>query len=84
VQLFQLPAGDGGRRFGTKIGPLLRLGEGDHVAQGIGAAQEHGQPVEPSRDAAVGRWSVAEGVQQEAELGARVVFGQAMALNTRD
>jgi len=65
------------RRLGAKIGPLLRLGEGDHVAQRIGTTQKHGQPVESGRDSTVRRWSVAEGVQQEAELGAGVLFSEA-------
>src|SRR5208283_4672662 len=32
VQLFQLLAGDRGRRLGAEVCPFLRLGEGDHVA----------------------------------------------------
>src|SRR5687768_6403903 len=55
VQLIQLPLGHGSGSIGAQVGPLLGLGEGDHVTQGLGAAQEHGQPIDAGRDPPMGR-----------------------------
>ena len=47
--------------------PLAVLGNGNHVADGSLARQDHHQPVEAERDAAVRRSAVLERFEQEAE-----------------
>ena len=56
------------RRAGHQIGALLRLGEGDDVAQALGAGEQHRQAVHAQGDAAVRRRAELERVEQEAEL----------------
>src|SRR5687768_459282 len=68
VELGQLGVVGPARAAGHEVGALLRLGEGDDVAQAVGAAHQHAEAVEAEGDAAVGRRAVAEGVEQEAEL----------------
>src|SRR2546426_12618334 len=53
---------------------LLRFGEGDHIADGVGPAKKHNQTVQAKRDAAVRRGAVLKGVQQKAEFGLRFVL----------
>src|SRR5439155_66149 len=53
---------------------LLRFGEGDHVADGVGPTQQHNQAVQAERDAAVRRGAVLQRVQQKAEFGLRFVL----------
>ena len=62
---------------GHQVGAPGGLGEGDAVADVGQAGVEHHQPVEPERDAAVGRCAVAEGAEQEAELLLGLLGGQA-------
>ena len=74
-EFLQLLIGDGRRRIGHQILRLLGLGEGDHVPNGIGSAQQHHEPVQPERDPAVGRRTIVQRVEQESELALpRVVF----------
>src|SRR5262249_27813919 len=67
--------GGGGAREGVETGG--RLGEGDHVADAGRAGQQHDHPVPAEGDAAVRRRAVLERVEQEAELGAGLLGGQA-------
>src|SRR5256712_7192612 len=53
---------------------LLRFGEGDHVADGVGPTQQHNQAVQAERDAAVRRGAVLQRVQQKPEFGLRFVL----------
>src|SRR5579863_9052200 len=66
-EFFQLALGDGGRRFAHQIGPLGCLGEGDHFADRCFPRQDHHQPVQPQRDAAVRRRAVLQRLQQKSE-----------------
>src|SRR5215472_18311335 len=68
VELLQLLIIDLGRCAGHQISPLLRLGEGNHVADRLTVGEQHGQPVHPDRDPAVGRSSELERVEEEPEL----------------
>src|SRR5262252_470359 len=77
VQLVELLLRHRTRRLRHQVGALLRLRERDHVAQRIGAAQEHGQPIDAGCDAAVGRGAVLERLQQEPELRLRVLVAEA-------
>src|SRR5580765_653260 len=54
VQLVELPLRHRAGRLRHQVGALLRLRERDHVAQRIGAAEEHRQPIDAGRDPAVG------------------------------
>src|SRR5689334_13904197 len=49
------------------------LGERDGVPDGIAAVEEDDQAIEPQRDAAVRRRAVFEGLEQEPELGVRLL-----------
>ena len=71
VQLAQLLLVDRARRVGEQVLRALRLREGDHVAERLGAGHQHHEAVEADRDAAVRRRAVLQRVEQEAELGAR-------------
>ena len=55
-------------RFAHQIGSLGGLGEGNHVADGGLARENHHQAIEAQRDAAVRRRAVFERVQQESEF----------------
>src|SRR5579872_3406717 len=68
VQLAQLRLAHFGRRISERIGRGLRLGEGDHLADAVGAGHQHGEAVEPEGDAAMGRRTESECIEQEAEL----------------
>src|SRR5688572_3176918 len=57
-------SGSGGERVEAATG----LGEGDHVADRLGARQQGHDAVPAERQATVRRGAVLEGVQQEAEL----------------
>ena len=71
MQLAQLLLVDRARRVGEQVLRALRLREGDHVAQRLGAGHQHHEAVEADGDAAVRRRAVLQRVEQEAELGAR-------------
>ena len=73
---------DVARRPGQQALGAGGLGEGDDLAQRIGAGEQHGQAVEAQRDAAVRRGAVGQGFQQEAEL--LLGFGLADAEQRKD
>ena len=52
------------------------LGEGDGVADVVAPGHEHDDAVEAQPDAAVRRRGVAVGLEQEAELGVRLLAGE--------
>src|SRR3954449_2124858 len=64
--------GDGRRCTGQRVAAAGRLRECHHLADRIGADKRCSEPVETERDAAM-RWrSVAERLEQEAELALRL------------
>src|SRR5512137_601014 len=77
VQLAELPRVGVAGGPGHQIRPLLRLGPGHHVPERLRAGQQHDQPVHAERDAAVGGGAHPEGIQEEAELAACVLVGDA-------
>ncbi len=77
MQFGELLGVDDVGRGGHQLGRLLRLGERDHVAQRVGAGQEHGEAVQAERDAAVRRRAVAQRLEQEAEAALRLVVRDA-------
>ena len=56
------------RRLGHEAGGALGLGEGDHVADRLGAGHQRDQPIQPEGQAAVGRRAELQRVEQEAEF----------------
>src|SRR5205085_12059268 len=74
-----LPAlrpGDGRGRACQRVVAGAGLGEGDDVADRVGAAEECADPVPSEGDPAVRRRAVLEGPQQEAELLLRLLLGE--------
>ncbi len=71
MQFAQLLLVDRARRLREQILRTLRLREGDHVADRVGAGHHRDNAVQAERDAAVRGRAILQGVQQEAELGAR-------------
>src|SRR4051812_35457288 len=66
--LLALLLGDRRGCAGERVIAGRGLREGDDVADGVPAGQEHDDPVPPERDPAVWRRAVLERLQQEAEL----------------
>ena len=66
--LLALLRGDRRRGAGQRVAAGGRLREGHDLADGVGAGEHRGEPVEPEGDAAVRRRAVLEGLEQEAEL----------------
>src|SRR5690242_4116702 len=56
-------------RIGERTLGFLRLGKGNHVANGIGVAEEHDEPVQAERDAAVRRRAEFKGFEEKSKLG---------------
>src|SRR5699024_11838107 len=65
---FSLPDGDRRRSAGQGIEAPARLGERDHVADGVRVGQESTNTVPAECDSAVGRSAVFERFEQEAEF----------------
>jgi hypothetical protein len=75
VQLAQLLLVHRRRRLGQQALGALGLGEGDHVADRLGAGHQRDDAVQAEGQAAVRRRAVLQRVEQEAELGLRF-FGR--------
>ena len=60
---------DGRGRVNHHVAAGVVFGEGDEVADAVGAAEEAAEAVEAEGEAAVGWRAVLEGIEQEAELG---------------
>src|SRR5690349_7104906 len=75
--LLALGRGDRTGGTGERVAAGGGLGKRDHVADALGTGQQGNQPVDPERDAAVRRRAVREGVEQEPELAAGLLVGQA-------
>src|SRR6266852_2031504 len=73
VELPQLPLVQLPRRPRHQVHAFLRFWKWNHVSQRLGARQEHRQPVHPHRDAAVGRSTEVERIEEEAELVPRLL-----------
>src|SRR4051812_45560064 len=71
MQLPQLLFVHGAGGLREQVLGALRLREGDHVAQALGAGHQHHEAVQPDGDAAVRRRAVLQRVQQETELELR-------------
>ena len=65
MQLIQLLQLHGIGRAGQRVGGVLHLGEGDHVPDAAGAADQHCQSIETVGKAAVRRRAVFESIEQE-------------------
>src|ERR1043166_9570275 len=72
-----LGRGDGGGSAGEGVEAGGRFGEGDHVAEAGGPGEQHHPAGPAERDAAGRGRAVLERVEQEAELGASLLGGQA-------
>ena len=68
MQLLQLLVGDSARSAGHQTAGLLGLGEGDGVADGFLAGQQHHHAIHAEGQAAVGRSTHIQRVHEEAEL----------------
>src|SRR6266581_2855086 len=68
AEIAELHVVDGRRSAGHRVGPRLRLREGDDLGDAVLPGQEHHRAVPSERDAAVGRSTVGEGLQHVAEL----------------
>ena len=75
AEFLQLPGVNRPGRLGHQTDRLLGLREGNHVPNRIQAEQEHGHAVQPDRNASVRRSAIFQGIQEEAELDARLVVG---------
>src|SRR5262245_41800473 len=73
VQLAQLRLVDPARCSGQQVLRALRLRECDHVANRIRLGHHRDDAVEPERDAAMRRRAVLQRIEQEAELGLRLL-----------
>jgi hypothetical protein len=82
VQFAQLLLVDAARRVGQQALGALGLGEGDHVADRLGAGHHGDDAVEAEGQAAVRRRAVLERVEQEAELGLLLLGPMLSASNT--
>ena len=69
MQLAQLLLVHRRRRLGQQALGALGLGEGDHVADRLGAGHHRHDPVETEGQATVRRRAIAQRIEQEAELG---------------
>src|SRR5574340_226443 len=69
AQFLQLVGTHGRGRFGERTLRALGLRERNHVADRVGAAEEHDQPVETEGDSAMGRCAIFQSLQQESEFG---------------
>ena len=67
-------------RVGQRVVRGLRLRERDHVADRLLAGEHGRETIEPERDPTHRRRAELERVEQEAELRARLVLGDAVAL----
>ncbi len=77
AQLGELRTVDGGRRAGHGVGPRLRLGEGDDLADVLLTGQDGHEAVDAEREPAVGRGAVAERAEEEAEAPVGLLRGDA-------
>src|SRR4029078_3188613 len=68
---------DRARRLGQQALTALSFRKRDHIADRLGARHQRHDAVEPERDSAVRRRTEPQVVQQEAELRARLVLGNA-------
>ena len=68
MQLVELLGGDPPWGTGHQAAGLLGFGEGNGVADGVFAGEQHHHPVDAEGQAAVGRGAHVQGVHQEAEL----------------
>ena len=60
------------RRLCQQALRALRLGEGDHIADGFGAGHHGDNAIQTERQAAVRRRAILQCVEQEAELELRL------------
>jgi hypothetical protein len=71
VQLAQLLFVDRAGGLGQQALGTLGLGEGDHIADRLGTGHQRDDAVQPKGQATVGRCTVLQGVEQEAEFELR-------------
>src|SRR4051812_7800377 len=76
-ELAQLPIIDVARRLGHEIEHAVGLWEGDDFADAFFARDQHHDPVEAERDAAVRRSPESEGTENVAEERFLIFFGDA-------
>jgi hypothetical protein len=80
MDVAQLLVVHAGRRVHHQIHRLLRLGEGDHVADAVAAGQQHHEAVGADGEAAVRRRAVFQRADQMAEAALDLGFGQTQDL----
>jgi len=80
VQFVELLLGDGGGRVHHEVAAGVVLGEGDHVADGVVAAEDADPAVEAEGRAGVRGGAIAEGVHEEAELLLRLLVAESQHL----
>ena len=80
MQLAELAFRHGAGGLDHEVLPALRLREGDHVADLVHAGHHRHHAVEAEGDAAVRRSAVRERIEQEAELGARLLVADSERL----
>src|SRR5262249_11118424 len=80
LQLLQLISTERGRSTRQWAWGALRLGEGDHVTNGIRSAQKHDQAIEAERNPAVRRRAVIQRFEQEPELGMRLFLADSQQI----
>src|SRR5687768_13893633 len=72
MEVRELVLPDGRGRAFEERARAGRLRERDDLAQALGAREQHGDTVQPDRDAAVRRSAVLQGLEQKAELRLRL------------
>src|SRR5512135_1135644 len=76
-QLAQLARFDGGRRVSQHANRALAFWKSDHIAQRLGAAQEHCETIDTEGDAAMGRRAETQRLKEKPELRCRFVRADA-------
>ena len=77
TQLGELFSCHCGRGVGERAGCLLGLGEGDDIADGVAAQQDHHQAVQTKGHAAMGRCAKLKRLDQKVELVGHLLLGNA-------
>src|SRR5215472_4918728 len=79
-KLLQLSLADRGGSIHHKVDRAGGFGKWYNLAQVIGSRQDHYNPVQPQRDASVGRCAVFERFEKESEPRPCLCFGHAQSL----
>ncbi len=80
TEFVELFLADGRRGLAHDIAAAVVLGEGNEVADGVGAAEERAETVEAEGKTGVGRCAVGEGIHKEAELRLCLFVGESQRM----